>query len=52
MIAALKTNTSITSIRFDKDFIGCVFGNDRGKLLDLVAKLPNLKAKFSLVMPV
>jgi hypothetical protein len=43
MIAALKDNTSIESIKFDKDFIACVFGKERGELLDQVAKLPNLK---------
>ena len=46
MIAALTDNTSIESIRFDKDFIGCIFGDDRGKLLDQVAKLPNLREVF------
>ena len=46
MIAALKDNTSIESIQFDKDFIGCVFGRERGELLDQVAKLPNLKEVF------
>jgi hypothetical protein len=43
MIDALKDNTSIESIHFDKDFIGCVFGRERGELLNQVAKLPNLK---------
>jgi hypothetical protein len=43
MIAALKDNTSIESIQFDKDFIGCIFGSERGELLNQVAKLPNLK---------
>jgi hypothetical protein len=43
MIAALKENTSIESIHFDKDFIGCVFGRERGELLNQVAMLPNLK---------
>jgi hypothetical protein len=46
MIAALKDNTSIESIKFDKDFIGCVFGRERGELLNQVAKLPNLKEVF------
>jgi hypothetical protein len=46
MIDALKDNTSIESIKFDKDFIGCVFGNERGELLNQVAKLPNLKEVF------
>jgi hypothetical protein len=46
MIAALKDNTSIESIKFDKDFIGCVFGKERGELLNQVAKLPNLKEVF------
>jgi phosphoribosylformylglycinamidine (FGAM) synthase PurS component len=46
IIAALKDNTSIESIQFDEDFIGCVFGRDRGKLLNQVAKLPNLKEVF------
>jgi hypothetical protein len=46
MIAALKENTSIESIKFDKDFIGCVFGRERGELLNQVAKLPNLKEVF------
>jgi hypothetical protein len=43
LIAALKDNTSIETIRFDKDFIACVFGKERGEVLDQVAKLPNLK---------
>jgi len=46
MIAALRDNTSIESIQFDKDFIGCVFGRERGELLNQVAKLPNLKEVF------
>jgi hypothetical protein len=46
IIAALKDNTSIESIQFDEDFIGCVIGRDRGKLLNQVAKLPNLKEVF------
>jgi hypothetical protein len=46
MIAALKDNTSIESIQFDKDFIACVFGRERGELLNQVAKLPNLKEVF------
>ena len=46
MIAALKDNTSIESIQFDKDFIACVFGKERGQLLDQVAQLPNLKEVF------
>jgi hypothetical protein len=46
MIAALKDNTSIESLRFNKDFIGCVLCDDRGKLLDQVTKLPNLKDVF------
>jgi hypothetical protein len=46
MVAALKDNTSIESIQFDKDFIGCVFGKGRGELLNQVAKLPNLKEAF------
>ena len=45
MIAALKDNTSIESIQFDKDFIGCV-RKERGELLNQVAKLPNLKEVF------
>jgi hypothetical protein len=46
MIAALTDNTSIESIQFDKDFIACVFGKERGELLNQVAKLPNLKEVF------
>jgi hypothetical protein len=46
LIAALEDNTSIESIQFDKDFIGCVFGKGRGELLNQVAKLPNLKEVF------
>ena len=46
MIAALKDNTSIESIQFDTDFIGCVFGTERGELLNQIAKLPNLKEVF------
>jgi hypothetical protein len=43
---ALKDNTSIESVRFDKDFIACVYGRERGEILDQVAKLPNLKEVF------
>ena len=46
MVDALTDNTSIESVQFDKDFIGCVFGNERGELLNQVAKLPNLKEVF------
>jgi hypothetical protein len=46
MIVALKDNTSIEAIKFDKDFIACVFGKERGELLVQVAKLPNLKEVF------
>ena len=46
MIAALRDNTSIESIQFDKDFIGCVFGRVGSELLNQVAKLPNLKEVF------
>ena len=46
IIAALKDNTSIESIQFDKDFICCVCGRERRELLKQVAKLPNLKDAF------
>jgi hypothetical protein len=46
MTDALKDNTSIESIGFDKDFLACVYGRERGEILDQVAKLPNLKEVF------
>jgi hypothetical protein len=46
MVDALKDNTSIESVQFDKDFIACVYGSERGEILDQVAKLPNLKEVF------
>jgi hypothetical protein len=46
MLAALRENTSIETVRFDKDFIACVYGRERGDLLAQVAQLPNLKEVF------
>jgi hypothetical protein len=46
MIAALRENTSIETVRFDEDFIACVYGRERGQLLAQVAQLPNLKEVF------
>lgn len=43
LITALESNTSLEEIIFDKDFIACVYGNERGHLLEQIAKLPNLK---------
>jgi hypothetical protein len=39
----LKENTSLESVRLDKDFIACLFGRERGELMGQLAKLPNLK---------
>jgi hypothetical protein len=33
LIDALKENKSLESVRFDKDFIACLFGRERGELL-------------------
>ena len=46
MVEALRQNTSIVSVRFDKEFISCVYGRERGDLLDQLAELPNLKELF------
>jgi hypothetical protein len=43
LIKALSTNESLESVTFDKDFLSCVFGKDRGLLLSQVSKLPKLK---------
>jgi hypothetical protein len=46
MVEALKNNTSIMTVRFDEEFISCVYGRERGALLDQLAELPNLKEVF------
>jgi hypothetical protein len=43
LIDALKENKSLESVRMDKDFIACLFGEDRDDLLGQLGKLPNLK---------
>jgi hypothetical protein len=44
LVEALRVNKSLESVRFDKDFLACVYGRERGELLEQVAKLPKLKA--------
>jgi hypothetical protein len=43
LVAALKENTSLEVVIFDKDFLACVYGRDRGSILEVVANLPNLR---------
>jgi hypothetical protein len=43
LVAALKENSSLEVVIFDKDFLACVYGRDRGSILDSVAVLPNLQ---------
>jgi hypothetical protein len=46
MVEALRDNTSIVTVKFDKEFIACVHGRERGDILDQLAGLPNLKEVF------
>ena len=41
-VDALEKNESIEEVVFDKDFIACIYGNERGDILEAVALLPNL----------
>jgi hypothetical protein len=42
-VAALKDNTSLEEVTFDKDFLGCVYGRERGLILDAVGELKNIQ---------
>jgi hypothetical protein len=46
IVEALRQNTSIVTVRFDKEFISCVCGRERGELLDQLAELPSLQELF------
>ena len=46
MVEALRQNTSIVTVTFDKEFLSCIYGRERGGLLDQLAELPNLKELF------
>jgi hypothetical protein len=43
LIEALETNTSITSVRFDADFLGCLRSDARSKLFEVIGKIPSLQ---------
>jgi hypothetical protein len=43
LIEALETNTSITSVRFDADFLGCLRSDARSKLVEAIGKIPLLQ---------
>jgi hypothetical protein len=40
---AMESNTSIETVKFDKDFIGCLRHDDRSDLLNALSKIPSLK---------
>ena len=42
LIEALSKNTSIESIRFEGEFLGCVRSEPRKTLIETIGKLPNL----------
>ena len=41
---ALTGNTSINTVMFTHDFLGCVYGKDRAVLIESISKLPNLES--------
>ena len=41
---ALSKNTSIHTVEFTKDFIGCFFGKERVAVVESIGKLPNIQA--------
>jgi hypothetical protein len=43
LIEALEKNTSITSVRFDADFLGCLRSDARSKLVKAIGKIPSLQ---------
>ncbi|CAB9528441.1 expressed unknown protein [Seminavis robusta] len=43
LVNALSSNTSIHTVKFTDDFLGCAYGKDRCTLLEAVSKLPNLQ---------
>jgi hypothetical protein len=43
LIEALKNNTSIVSVRFDADFLGCLRNDARSKLAKAIGKIPSLQ---------
>jgi hypothetical protein len=42
LVSALEGNTSLEKVIFDKDFLSCVYGSERGHILDAVADLKNI----------
>jgi hypothetical protein len=46
MVEALRDNTSIVTVKFDKEFIACIYGIERREILDQLTELPNLKEVF------
>jgi hypothetical protein len=43
LLEALEKNTSITSVRFDADFLGCLRSDARSKLVEAIGKIPSLQ---------
>jgi hypothetical protein len=43
LLDALKKNTSIESIHFQGEFLGCIRGDKRNELVELIGGLPNLQ---------
>jgi hypothetical protein len=42
LVSALEGNTSLEDVIFDKDFLSCVYGSERGHILDAVGDLKNI----------
>eukprot|EP00539_Tryblionella_compressa_P019753 CAMPEP_0178866316 /NCGR_PEP_ID=MMETSP0747-20121128/4882_1 /TAXON_ID=913974 /ORGANISM="Nitzschia punctata, Strain CCMP561" /LENGTH=173 /DNA_ID=CAMNT_0020533169 /DNA_START=10 /DNA_END=531 /DNA_ORIENTATION=+ len=42
-IDAIGSNTSIETVKFDEDFVGCFRHDDRSDLLKALSKIPSLK---------
>jgi hypothetical protein len=43
LIEALEKNTSIASVRFDADFLGCLRSDARSKIVKVAVKTPSLQ---------
>jgi hypothetical protein len=43
-VQALLGNTSIDTVMFTNDFLGCAYGNDRVVLVEAISKLPKLQS--------
>jgi hypothetical protein len=41
-VHALSGNTSIDTVKFTDDFLGCAYGKDRAVFVEAISKLPNL----------